>query len=205
MDLVLQVVPQRETHAGTAGTIDDLRKEFGATLVVEGNLQQSGDRVRINIALVDAGSNRQLRAESLTISASDPFALQDQVVNATVWMLQVDVQPGEREVLEAHGTQMAGAYDFYLRGLGYLQSYGKNDKMENIENAVRVFNTALELDPRYAEAYAGRGEAYWEMYETSENGKNLQWIESSRRDLYHSRSPEKQMPSPHNCSAHSDQ
>ena len=199
IDPTLQVVPAPEVRARNASTIDDLRKEFGATLVVEGNLQQSGDRVRINIALVDAGSNRQLRAESLTISASDPFALQDQVVNATVGMLQVDVQPGEREVLEAHGTQMAGAYDFYLRGLGYLQSYGKNDKMENIENAVRVFNTALELDPRYAEAYAGRGEAYWEMYETSENGKNLQWIESSRRDCEHSLSLEKQLPSAHIC------
>src|SRR3984893_154934 len=179
VDPTLQVVPAPEIRARGASTIDDVRKEFGATLVVEGNLQRSGDRLRINIAMVDAGTHRQIRAESLTIAASDPFAVQDQVVNATVGMLQLEVQPGEREALEAHGTEMAGAYDFYLQGLGYLQDY---DKKENIENAVKVFNTALELDPQYAGAYAGRGEAYWKMYESGDGGKDLQWIESSRRD-----------------------
>jgi serine/threonine protein kinase/Tfp pilus assembly protein PilF/TolB-like protein len=193
VDPTLQVVPAPEVRGRGASTIDDIRKEFGATLVVEGNLQRSGDRVRINIALVDAGANRQLRAESLTVPASDPFALQDQVVNATVGMLQLEVQPGEREALEAHGTETASAYDFYLQGVGYLQDY---DKKENIDNAIKVFNTALELDPRYAGAYAGRGEAYWKMYES---GKDPQWIESSRHDCQHSLDLDKRLPSAHVC------
>jgi serine/threonine protein kinase/tetratricopeptide (TPR) repeat protein len=193
IDPTLQVVPAPEVRARGASTIDDIRKEFGATLVVEGNLQRSGDRVRINIALVDAGANRQLRAESLTIPASDAFALQDQVVNATVEMLQLEVQPGEREALEAHGTETASAYDFYLQGVGYLQDY---DKKENIDNAIKVFDTALDLDPQYAGAYAGRGEAYWKMYES---GKDPQWIESSRHDCEHSLSLNKRLPSAHVC------
>src|ERR1700680_2311708 len=135
VDPTLQVVPAPEIRARGASTIDDVRKEFGATLVVEGNLQRFGDRVRINIAMVDAGTHRQIRAESLTIAASDPFAVQDQVVNAAVGMLQLVVQPGERAALEAQGTEMASAYDFYLQGLGYLQNY---DKMENIESAIKV-------------------------------------------------------------------
>src|SRR5437879_27412 len=193
VDPTLQVVPAPEIRARGASTIDDVRKEFGATVVVEGNLQQSGNRVRINIAMIDAGTRRQVRAESLTIPASDPFAVQDQIVNATVRMLQVEVQPAEREALETHGTQIASAYDFYLQGLGYLQDY---DKMENIENAVKVFDTALERDPQYAGAYAGRGEAYWKMYES---GKDLQWIESSRHDCEHSLALNKRLPSAHVC------
>jgi eukaryotic-like serine/threonine-protein kinase len=222
VDPTLQVVPAPEIRARGASTIDDVRKEFGATLVVEGDLQRSGDRIRINIAMVDAGTHRQVHAESLTIAASDPFAVQDQVVNATVGMLQLELQPGEREALEAHGTEMAGAYDFYLQGLGYLQNY---DKMENIENAVKVFDTALQLDPQYAGAYAGRGEAYWKMYqtsaleldpqyagaygaradvarktsETSENSSGRRWIENSRRDCEHSLALNKQLPSAHVC------
>jgi tetratricopeptide (TPR) repeat protein len=172
----LQVIPAPEIRARGTSTIDDARKEFGATLVMEGNLQRSGDRVRINIAMVDARTHRQVRAESLTIAASDPFAVQDQVVNAAIEMLALEVQPGEREALQTHGTEVASAYDFYLQGLGYLQNY---DKMENIESAVKVFDTALQLDPQYALAYAGRGEAYWKMYESS---KDANWIESSRRD-----------------------
>jgi serine/threonine-protein kinase len=196
VDPTLQVVPAPEIRAKRATTIDDVRKEFGATLVVEGDLQQSGDRVRINIAMIDAGTRRQLRAESLTVAASDPFAVQDQVVNATVGMLQLEVQPGEREALGMHGTEVANAYDFYLQGLGYLQDY---DKMENIENAVKVFDTALELDPQYAGAYSGRGEAYWKMYETSESDKDPRWIESSRHDCEHSLALNKRLPSAHVC------
>jgi serine/threonine-protein kinase len=95
-----------------------------------------------------------------------------------------------------HGTEVANAYDFYLQGLGYLQDY---DKMENIENAVKVFDTALELDPQYAGAYSGRGEAYWKMYETSESDKDPRWIESSRHDCEHSLALNKRLPSAHVC------
>src|ERR1700682_2515146 len=192
----LQVIPAPEIRARGTSTVDDARKEFGATLVVEGNLQRSGDRVRINIAMVDARTHRQVRAESLTIAASDPFAVQDQVVNAAVEMLALEVQPGEREALQTHGTEVASAYDFYLQGLGYLQNY---DKMENIESAVKVFDTALQLDPQYALAYAGRGEAYWRMYETSESAKDPRWIESSRRDCERSLTLSKGLPSAHIC------
>ena len=192
----LQVIPAPEIRARGTSTIDDARKEFGATLVMEGNLQRSGDRVRINIAMVDARTHRQVRAESLTIAASDPFAVQDQVVNAAVEMLALEVQPGEREALQTHGTEVASAYDFYLQGLGYLQNY---DKMENIESAVKVFDTALQLDPQYALAYAGRGEAYWRMYETSESAKDPRWIESSRRDCERSLTLSKGLPSAHIC------
>jgi serine/threonine-protein kinase len=196
VDPTLQVVPAPEIRAKGATTIDDVRKEFGATLVVEGDLQRSGNRVRINIAMVDTGTRRQLRAESLTIAASDPFAVQDQVVNAAVGMLQLEVQPGERESLGAHGTQVASAYDFYLQGLGYLQNY---DKKENIESAIKVFDTALQLDSQYAGAYAGRGQAYWKMYESSESNKDLRWIESSRHDCEHSLALNKRLPSAHVC------
>ena len=196
VDPTLQVVPAPEIRARGVSTIDDARKEFGVTLVVEGNLQRSGDRVRINIAMVDAGTHRQVRAESLTIAASDPFAVQDQVVNAAVEMLKLVVQPGEREALQTHGTEVASAYDFYLQGLGYLQNY---DKMENIESAVKVFDTALQLDPQYALAYAGRGRAYWKMYETSENNRDLRWIESSRRDCERSLTLSKGLPSAYVC------
>ena len=193
VDPTLQVVPAPEIRARGASTIDDARKEFGVTLVMEGDLQRSGDRIRINIVMVDASTHRQLRAQSLTFATSDPFAVQDQVVSAAVEMLKLDVQPGERQALETHGTEVATAYDFYLQGLGYLQNY---DKMENIESAVKLLDTALQLDPRYALAYAGRGEAYWEMYK---NNPDLRWIENSRHDCERSLSLNKELPSAHVC------
>jgi serine/threonine-protein kinase len=111
-------------------------------------------------------------------------------------MLQLELQPAERQAIESRGTQLAGAYDFYLQGLGYLQNY---DKFENIENAVKAFNTALELDAQYADAYASRGQAYWRMYETAENGKDPRWIKSSRQDCQRSLALNKRSPAAHVC------
>jgi serine/threonine protein kinase/tetratricopeptide (TPR) repeat protein len=193
VDPTLQVVPAPEVRAKGVSTIDEAYKEFGVTLVVEGNLLRSGDYLRINVTVVDTHTRRQVRAKSLTIAASDPFAVQDQVVNAAVEMLEVEVQPREREALKTHGTQIASAYDFYLQGRGYLQNY---DNAENIKNAIKVFDSALQLDPRYALAYAGRGDAYWKMYESS---KDPRWVESSRQDCERALSIDNGLPAAHVC------
>ena len=82
IDPTFQVISAPEIRANrlTAAALEEARKEFGVTIVVEGNLRRSGDNLRINIALVDTRTRRQLRAASLTVPASDPFAVQDQVV-----------------------------------------------------------------------------------------------------------------------------
>lgn len=193
VDPSLQVVPAPDIRARAVKTTDEARKEFGVTLALEGSLYRFGDQVRINVAVVDTRTHRQLRAESLTIAASNPFAVQDQVVNASIKMLELEVQPRAREALKTYGTQVASAYDFYVQGRGYLQNY---DQVANIQNAIRVFDTALQLDPSYALAYAGRGEAFWKMYESS---KDPQWVGSSRRDCEHALNLDGKLPGAHIC------
>jgi serine/threonine-protein kinase len=170
----LQVISASEVQARRITSADEARKEFGVTMTLEGSLHRSGDQVRVNFAVVDTRTRRQLRAESITAAASDPFAVQDQVVDATLRMLDVEVPPEERRALSAYGTKVPGAYDFYLQGRGYLLNY---DRPENVDNAVRVFQQALALDPKYALASAGLGDAYWKKYE---NTKQTRWVESSR-------------------------
>lgn len=193
MDPTLQVVPAPEIRARGANTIDDLRKEFGATVIVEGDLQHSGDQVRINISVVDAATHRQVGADSLTVAASDPFALQDQVVNATVGMLQLEVPPGERNSLQTRGTQVADAYDFYLEGRGYLQNY---DKAENLQNAIASFERALATDPNYALAYAGLGQTYWLKYQETQE---TEWVQPAREACEHSLALNRRVAPAHVC------
>lgn len=171
----LQVAPASEVRARRVADAEGARRELGANLVLEGSLHRSGDMVRINYALVDARTRRQLRADTITAKASDPFAVQDRVVEGVTRMLELELMPTERQTLAAYGTEVAGAYDFYLQGRGYLQNY---DRPENIENAVSVFRKALELDPNYALAHAGLGEAYWKKYEGT---KETSWVETARR------------------------
>jgi len=176
IDPTFQVISAPEIRANRVTALEEARNEFGVTIVLEGNLRRSGDNLRINIALVDARTRRQLRAASLTVPASDPFAVQDEVVKAVVGMLDLDVPSDEFQKLETHGTQLASAYDLYLQGRGYLQNY---DKQENIDNAIRAFSSALEIDPKYALAYAGRGDAYWQKYEDQHETR---WVEASQQD-----------------------
>jgi eukaryotic-like serine/threonine-protein kinase len=189
----LQVVPATELRARHVSTVDDAHKVFGVNLVLEGSLYESGDRVRINYTLVDARTRRQLRADSLTVAANDPFTAQDEVVKGAVQMLQVEIPPDQRRALESHGTQVAGAYEYYLQGRGYLQDY---DKAENLDNAVNVFERALSLDGNYALAYAGLGDTYFKKYSFSKNPK---WLNSSKDACEHALRLNSELPSAHVC------
>ena len=170
----IQVVPASEVRSKRIASAREARQEFGVSLAMEGTVDRLGGAVRVNYALVDTRTLRQVNAATITGEASDPFALQDHVAEGVLRMLDLELQPRERQALTARGTQVAGAYDFYLQGRGYLQNY---DKAENIDNAITLFDRALALDARYALAHAGLGEAYWKKYESS---REAPWIEKAR-------------------------
>lgn len=170
----LQVVPASEIQSRHVTTAEQARAEFGVNLLVEGSLTKAGDLVRVNCALVDPRTRQQLSAETITVPATNAFAVQDEVVNGVLSMLELQIQPSQRGALEAHGTQVAAAYTAYLQGTGYLDNY---DRPENLDKAIGDFQQALQLDPNYSLAYAGLGSAFWKKYE---NTKDTQWIAKSR-------------------------
>ena len=157
----LQVVPPSEVLAEGVNTVEQAHKSFGANLVLEGSVRESGTLVRVNYSLIDAETRKQLQADTITTQSNDPFALEDRVVDGVLAMLGLELQNQERGAVN-HGTTEPAAYDFYLRGRGYLQEY---QDPERVDSAIAVFNHALERDPGYALAYAGLGQAYWHKYQ----------------------------------------
>jgi serine/threonine protein kinase/tetratricopeptide (TPR) repeat protein len=158
----LAVIPASEVRARKVATVDAARAEFGVNLGLVINVQHAEGQERVNYSLVDAASHQQLRGGTITAPRGDPFALQDQVSESVTQALELQLQPQEKQALEAHGTTEPAAYDFYLQGRGYLQDYVKP---ENVENAISVFDHALKKDPAFAAANAGLGEAYWRKYQ----------------------------------------
>jgi len=158
----LQVVSPREPPEVPVASAGQARAELGANLVLEGSIRQSGSQVRVVYQLVDAENLRVLRADTITANAADPFALEDRVVGSGVRALNLELDRQEKAILTSKGTTQPVAYDFYLRGRGYLQEY---QKAESIESAIEVFRRALDRDPNFALAYAGLGEGYWHKYE----------------------------------------
>jgi tetratricopeptide (TPR) repeat protein/predicted Ser/Thr protein kinase len=160
----LQVAPPSEIRSHKVASVEQARVGLGANLVLEGSLQRAGSQVRVTYHLVDSRTRQQLRADTVTASAGDPFAVEDRVVQSVLHSLELELGAKDRRALTAYGTSEPAAYDYYLRGRGYLMEY---QKAENVDSAIEVFQHALERDPNYTLAYAGLGESYWHKYEAT--------------------------------------
>jgi len=189
----LQVVPVSDLAAQHVETARQAQKVFGVNLVLTGSLERAGDRVRISYALVDPSTDRQLNAKILTLAASDPFGIEDQVVEGSAGMLGLAVQSAQRREVESHGTQAADAFQEYLKGLGYLQNY---ERTENIDKAIGSFQSALKVDSTYTLAYAALGQAYWRKYGTTEN---TAWVDRAQESCGHAVTLNPKLAATHLC------
>lgn len=170
----LQVTPAGEVHSLGITSVDDARRQLGATLALEGSLMRAGDELRVTYALVDTSNRRQLDGVTLTAGASDPFGVQDRLVRWATGALQLTVNGSERASAGLRTTQSTDAYVFSLQGRGYLLDHQRPGA---IDIAIGLFKRALQSDARYATAHAGLGEAYWLKYEAT---KDPRLVEDAR-------------------------
>ncbi len=166
----LWVVPSTEVRRANILSAEEARKAFGVNLVLDGSLQRIGDRYRISLNLVDAGSLRQLGSSSIDIDQQHIASLHDESVIRVLEMLHVELHPEMRGVLQTGGTTVPAAYEYYLRGRGALLRF---EAEENIDAAVLAFRQAVREDTVFALAYAALGEALWRKYEF---GKDTRWV-----------------------------
>ena len=142
---------------------DDIRKlgtDLGARYIVGGSVRRFQDSVRITVQLVDVPTNRQVWGNTYKGKLDDIFDIQEQVAQQIVEALKLKLSTSERVSLTKRQTVNAQAYDLYLRGQDYLYRLTKR----SVERAIQLFEKAIELDPRYAAAYAGCSSAYGQMY-----------------------------------------
>lgn len=153
----LEIVSAAETRAQKVNDAQQARTILGATLVLEGSLQRSGGTVRVIYSLVDTRTLRQMHSGVITADGSNPFAVQDRVIEEVLNSLDIELRKEDRGRMRWHGTTQPQAYDSYLRALGYLQDY---DRLENLDKAIAALRGSLEADSKFARAYAGLGQAY---------------------------------------------
>jgi serine/threonine-protein kinase len=169
----LWVVPASEVRAVKVASPTDARKTLGVNLVVTGSVQRFGDRFRVTMNIVDptrGSTPRQLKSQMFDNRTDNMSILQDEAVMWIADTMQLTLLPQEKQVLVASRTEVSGAYDDYLRGLGYVRSY---EVEGNLDRAIGAFSSALAHDSLYALAYAGLGEAYWRKYKDT---TDPQWI-----------------------------
>ena len=131
-------------------------REQGVEAVLDGSIQRAGDRVRVTIQLLRAHDGASLWSATFDERFTDIFAVQDSISQQVMRELMIELNPEEAERLRRSGSKNAEAYQAYLKGLYF---WNKRTK-DNYQKAVQYFNHAIELDPTYAEAYVGLGNAY---------------------------------------------
>ena len=133
-------------------------RELGVTSVLEGSIRRAGNRVRITAQLIDATTGGHLWAERYDRDLTDIFAVQDEVTLQIVDALKVTLRPAEKALMADSRTSNVEAHDCFLRGREL--SLGSTNNRDRFEQMIAAFKRAIELDPAYAEPYAGLGFAY---------------------------------------------
>lgn len=140
--------------------IPTVARELGVATVLEGSVRQAEGRVRITAQLIDAKTDVHLWSETYDREFKDVFAIQDDIAQSIVDALQMTLTPKERRSIQFVATSDAKAYDHYLRGRSFMYSMSRRD----YEHAITMYQQAIELDDKYALAYAGMADAYSHLY-----------------------------------------
>jgi TolB-like protein/class 3 adenylate cyclase len=136
----------------------NLRKigqELGVTHVVEGSVQRSGNRVRVNAQLVDARTDQHLWAQTYDRELANVFAIQSEIAKTIADQLQAKLSPNEKIAIERAPTSDIAAFDLYTRAKSLLVRLGGNvgDQRRIHLQAVDLLNQAVARDPSFFDAY----------------------------------------------------
>jgi len=121
-------------------------RELGVRYVVEGSLERSANRVRVNAQLIDAATDTHLWAEHFDREITDLFELQSEITGRIAFALNLELVAAEANRPVEHPD----ALDYIFRGREFF--FGRPPSPENLQNAISLYEQALRLDPQSAEA-----------------------------------------------------
>jgi len=149
---------------------DDLKQDSVSTgralrvnSVLEGNVQKSGDRIRVTARLIKTADGSSLWADTFEVKFTDVFTVQDAIAQKVASALAVRLSEDEQKRLTKRYTDNTEAYQLYLKGRFDWNKGTEEGYMKSIE----FFKQALEKDPNYALAYSGLADSYSLLGEVS--------------------------------------
>ena len=168
--------------AGEPRKLDEIATQLGVTYLVEGSVQHTGNRVRVNAQLIDTRTSATPWAEHYDRSLEDAFVLQSDIAQDVAHQLQVALSPGEKRAIEAPATTDLQAYNLYLRARYiYQNSFGN---AEHLPEAVSLLNEAVGRDPKFVRAWCLLSDVHTQVYRKTID-RTLARIELARTALDH--------------------
>ncbi|PWB74571.1 MAG: hypothetical protein C3F15_07730 [Holophagae bacterium] len=157
------------TYAGSAATVAEIGKALDVQYVLEGSVrwtrgaEAGSSRIRITPQLIRVADDSHLWAETYDRTIDDVFRVQSEIAQAVVSSLGVALLPPERTGIEAVHTDSTEAYQAYLRGRYYEGR--PHFTSDDWAREMAAYQRAVELDPRFAVAWAklarGHARAYY--------------------------------------------
>ncbi len=131
----------------------DIGKALGVATLVEGSVRRIGNRVRVNVQLINASNDEHIWAEDYDRDLTDVFAIQTDLAQKIVYTLQAKLSPNEKARLDRRPTQDPNAYLLFVQAHDYAN---RTDMFRDTSlKAESLFEQAIKLDPNFSLAYAG--------------------------------------------------
>jgi len=146
------VMQYKETEKSTR----QIARELGVDNILEGSVSRDGDMVRITAQLIDARNDSHIWANSYDAEFTNIFDVQNQVAADIAEQLKIELSDQDLKIIESEPEYNVTAYDIYLKGREHYRKYTPDDN----DMAIQYFKEALKIEPMYAYAFAGLGDAY---------------------------------------------
>ncbi len=152
----LKVISRTSTakYHSKPDNLKTVANELGVATLLEGAVQKSGDKVRVNVQLIDAHADAHLWAKTYDRDFKDVFAVQSEVAQEITDTLKAKLSPSESHALASVPTQDSQAYDLFLRGEYQLRAAESVPLAETYARAEGFYREAIKRDPKFAQAYA---------------------------------------------------
>ena len=157
----LRVASRTSSFRFRDGSVDarEIGRALNVAAIMEGSVRKAGERVRVTAQLVDATNGYHLWSENFDRKLEDIFAIQEEIARSVARALRVSLKGEDAIDLGRHAPRDLRAYEFYLRGR-QMQAMKSTTTWRT---APEMFRRAIEIDPDYAQAYAGLVDALVEL------------------------------------------
>jgi TolB-like protein/class 3 adenylate cyclase len=150
--------------SGVARNLREIAQQLGVANVVEGSVQRSGNRVRVNAQLIDARNDAHLWAQTYDRDLADVFAIQSEIAKAIADQLQAKLSPNEKNAIEERPTSDLIAFDQYSRAKTLILKANLNFSDKNLLPAIELLNSAVARDPSFHAAFCQLVVAHDSLY-----------------------------------------
>lgn len=138
----------------------EIGERLNVETVLSGSVRKAGNRVRISAELVRVSDGSQLWSERYDRELEDVFEVQDEISENIVKALQVTLSPQEKKAIQRQTPVNIQAYEYYLRGRSLLN----RGMQKTVGRGLQMFDRAIDVDPDFASAYAGKADLLMTMY-----------------------------------------